>query len=104
MTFLGPDTRKRDAHESLIRSVVDFAREVRIHLRDAQVVFGSISQATSQIGFFRIQPWGFKQAVNIRFADVSVAAPVKHMGWTRHRAIATAQHAGLFASAREVEK
>jgi hypothetical protein len=92
---------KRDAHESTIRSVVDVAREVRVHLRDMQVIFGSVAaDARSEGGSFRLQPWGMKASIEIQFADVALAAPVKQMTWTQHRTIASAQQAGIFAAAR----
>jgi hypothetical protein len=105
MTLLANSAPKCDPHESLIRGVVDFAREVRIQLRDMQVIFGSITPAVrTQTGSFRIQPWGLKQSVEVRFMDVAVAATVRQMGWTQHRAIATAQQAGIFTNVRKVDK
>jgi hypothetical protein len=94
--------RKRDGHELLIRNVVDFAHEVRIHLHDAQVIFGSVSpDATAEAGSFRIRPWGLTESMAIAFDAVSLASPVKQMGWERHRAIAAAQQAGIFAGPRK---
>jgi hypothetical protein len=88
-------------HEASIRSVVDIAREVRIHLRDAQVIFGSIAPAARDMsGSFRIKPWGVNVPVEIRFTDVTVASPVKQMAWANHRAIAVAQQAGIFVNPR----
>ncbi len=96
------DARKRVGHESTIRNVVDFAHEVRIHLHDEQVIFGSCTAAANtEAGYFRIRPWGLTESKAIKFDDVSIASPVKHMGWERHRAIAAAQQAGIFASARK---
>jgi hypothetical protein len=92
-------------HEASIRSVVDIAREVRVHLQDTQVIFGSISPtAGHKSGSFRIKPWGVKLPIEIRFTDVTVASAVKQMGWAQHRAIAEAQQAGIFASARKGDK
>jgi len=97
--------RKRDAHESMIRNVVDFAREVRVHLHDAQVIFGSITPAVrAEADSFRLRPWGMQQSIQIQFADVSLATPVKQMGWEQHRAIASAQQAGVFTTARRITK
>ncbi|HEX9294326.1 MAG TPA: hypothetical protein VF881_00770 [Polyangiaceae bacterium] len=97
--------RKRVGHEQAIRSVVDFAREVRIHLNDAQVIFGSvICGRDGETRSFRIRPWGLADAMAIQFDDVSLASPVKQMGWDRHRAIAAAQQAGVFATARRATK
>jgi hypothetical protein len=98
MTNPIPILRKRDTREAMVRSVVDFAREVRVHLRDEQVIFGSIAQAAERCddGSFRIRPWGMKQSIEVRFADVTLATPVKQMGWEQHRAIARAQEAGVF--------
>jgi hypothetical protein len=107
-----------------IRNVIDFAHEVRIHLHDAQVIFGSVTRAANagakshpfgcstpsgvpqrlaaapagdgETGSFRIKPWGLATWMAIQFDDVSLAAPVKQMGWQRHRAIAAAQQAGIF--------
>jgi hypothetical protein len=53
--------KKRDGHEKTIRNVVEFAREVRIHLRDAQVIFGSVTAvdgAHDEDGSFSIRPLG----------------------------------------------
>ena len=99
--------KKRDGHEITIRNVVEFAREVRIHLRDAQVIFGSVTAATKandEAGSFSIRPWGLKESKAIRFDDISIATPVKQMGWKRHREIAAAQQAGVFASVRRAAK
>jgi hypothetical protein len=97
--------RKRDGHETTIRSVVDFAREVRIHLRDMQVIFGSVTENTDRgAGSFRIRPWGLTQSMDIPFDDVVLAATVKQMGWERHRAIAVAQQSGIFTNVRKMEK
>src|SRR5882724_8369614 len=99
---LQQEARKRVGHESTIRNVVDFAHEVRIHLHDEQVIFGSVAGiVNNETGSFRIRPWGLTESKAIRFDDVTIAAPVKHMGWERHRAIAAAQQAGIFASARK---
>jgi len=86
-----------------IRNVVEFAREVRIHLRDAQVIFGSVTAAArahDDDGSFLIRPWGLTESKAIRFDEISLASPVKQMGWKRHREIAAAQHAGVFALRR----
>jgi hypothetical protein len=101
MTHIFQSPRKRDGHEMTIRNVVDFAHEVRIHLHDAQVIFGSVTRATNgETGSFRIRPWGLASSMAIQFDDVSLAAPVKQMGWQRHRAIAAAQHAGIFTGTK----
>jgi hypothetical protein len=100
-----PTTKKRVGHESAIRNVVDFAHEIRIHLHDAQVIFGCVTARTgNETRTFRIRPWGMSESKEIKFDDVSIAASVKQMGWERHRAIAAAQHAGIFAPARRVAK
>ena len=89
----------------MIRSVVDFAREVRVHLHDAQVIFGSIMPADrAGVDSFRLRPWGMKQSIEIQFVDVTLATPVKQMGWEQHRAIATAQQAGVFTPVRRIAK
>jgi hypothetical protein len=94
--------RKRDGHELAIRNVVDFAHEVRIHLYDERVIFGSVAPAAlGETGTFRIRPWGISEARAIAFDDVSLASPVKQMGWERHRAIAVAQQAGIFGTVRK---
>lgn len=99
------NARKRDGHESMIRSVVDFAREVRIHLRDMQVIFGSVEEPTDRgTGSFRIRPWGHTETMNIQFDDVVLASTVKQMGWERHRAIAMAQQSGVFTNVRKIDK
>ena len=104
MPIITEQSHKRDPHEVVVRSVVDSAREVRIHLNDARVVFGSIKQAAEPcVGSFRILPWGVKQPIEVRFADVTLATPVKQMGWEQHRAIATAQQAGVFATVRRAK-
>jgi hypothetical protein len=105
MTPLALNEKKCAAHEASIRSVVDIAREVRIHLRDTQVIFGSITTAArDKSGSFRIRPWGLKSSLDILFTDVTVASPVKQMGWIQHRAIAEAQQAGIFTNPRKVDK
>jgi hypothetical protein len=106
MHNLSPILRKRDTHEADVRSVVDFAREVRLHLRHEKVLFGSIAEGASRSddGSFHIRPWGVKQSIAIRFDDVTLAAPVKQMGWEQHRAIARAQEAGVFAAVRRPVK
>ena len=94
--------RKRDGHELLIRNVVDFAHEVRIHLHDERVIFGSVAPAAlGETGSFRIRPWGVAEVRAISFDDVALASPVKQMGWERHRAIAVAQQAGIFGTVRK---
>jgi hypothetical protein len=95
---------KRDTHEATVRSVVDYAREVRVHLKNERVIFGSIKQAERCDGSFFILPWGMKQSLQVRFADVTLATPVKQMGWEQHRAIATAQQAGVFATVRRTAR
>jgi len=40
----------------------------------------------------------------IEFDDVTLASPVKQMGWDRHRAIAAEQRAGSFANGRKTTK
>jgi hypothetical protein len=100
-----PNTRKRDEHESAIRSVVDVAREVRIHLRDMQVIFGTVGESGERDpGSFRIRPWGVTRAIDIQFEDVILASTVKQMGWERHRAIAVAQQSGIFVNAGKTNK
>jgi hypothetical protein len=99
--------KKRDGHEMTIRNVVEFAREVRIHLRDAQVIFGSVTAAASAHDDDRsvlIRPWGLTESKAIRFDDISIASPVKQMGWKRHREIAAAQQAGVFVLSRRMPK
>jgi hypothetical protein len=99
--------KKRDDHEKTIRNVVEFAREVRVHLRDAQVIFGSVTAvegAQDDDGSFAIRPWGLAESKAIRFDDTCLASPVKQMDWKRHREIAAAQHAGVFALSRRVPK
>ena len=100
------NTRQRaDGHEALIRSVVDFAHEVRLQLHDERVIFGSVTSArNTEIGSFRIRPWGLTEMQTIKFGDVSVAAPVKHMVWERYRGIAGAQKAGIFTMARSSDR
>jgi len=105
MTDLLHNARKRDGHESMIRGIVDFAREVRIHLRDMQVIFGSVAErAGRETGSFRIRPWGMTESMDIPFADVVLASTVKQMGWERHRAISVAQQSGVFTMARKTNK
>src|SRR6266542_2139460 len=100
MTY-SPERARKHGQELTIRNVVDFAHEVRIHLHNAQVIFGSVTPTpNSETGSFRIRPWGVTESMAIPFDDVSLASPVKQMGWERHRAIATAQQAGIFATAR----
>ncbi|HKQ71228.1 MAG TPA: hypothetical protein VJT73_17915 [Polyangiaceae bacterium] len=103
MTDSLQNARKRGAHERTIRTVVDFANEVRIHLQNAQVIFGSVANVPkSENGSFCIRPWGLTSSMAIQFDDVSLAAPVKQMGWEKHRAIAAAQQAGIFSASTGV--
>lgn len=89
----------------MIRGVVDFAREVRIHLRDTQVIFGSVMGAAERgTTFFRLRPWGLTKTIDVPFDDVVLASTVKQMGWERHRAIAVAQQAGIFTNVRKITK
>jgi hypothetical protein len=104
MADSSPSPRTRDAHELMIRNVVDFAHEVRILLNDARVIFGSVGAEGSDKGSFRIRPWGLAESKVIQFDQVSLAAPVKQMAWERHRAIASAQQAGIFATGRKAAK
>jgi hypothetical protein len=98
MTGLLQSPQKDHRHEMAIRNVVDFAHEVRIHLNDSQIIFGSVMPfAAAEIGTFRIRPWGLPSPMAIRFDDVCRAVPVKQMAWLRHRSIAAAQLAGNFA-------
>lgn len=88
---------RRQKHEAMIRGVVDCAREVRLSLYDSRVIFGTLYGASPGAGrSFRIRPWGVSEGTMLRFEDVSVAAPVKQMGWQRHCAIAAAQRVGVF--------
>jgi hypothetical protein len=99
------NAKRRDLHETTIRSVVDFAREVRIHLRDMQVIFGSVTETAARgTGSFRLRPWGVPRSIDIPFDDVVLASTVKQMGWERHRAIAVAQQSGVFTSIRKIDK
>ena len=103
--LLQNNPRKRDEHESMIRGIVDFAREVRIHLRDMQVIFGTVAErAERDTGSFRIRPWGLTESMDIPFDDVVLASTVKEMGWERHRAIAAAQQSGVFTNNRKTGK
>jgi hypothetical protein len=105
MTDLLQNARKRDGHESMIREIVDFAREVRIHLRDEQVIFGTVAERTARGAIsFRIRPWGLTESMDIPFDDVVLASTVKQMGWERHRAIAVAQQSGVFTNSRKTIK
>jgi hypothetical protein len=97
--------RKLEGHESAIRGVVDFAREVRIHLRDMQVIFGSVMGAAERgSAVFRLRPWGVRTTIDVPYDHVVLASTVKQMGWEQHRAIASAQQAGIFTSVRKTTK
>jgi hypothetical protein len=90
-------TEKRTGHETIIRNVVDFAREVRILLLDSQVIYGSvIPDARALAGAFLIRPWGLNSVMTIRFDAVYRAAPVKQMDWQKQRTISAAQAARVF--------
>jgi hypothetical protein len=98
MTWSGRDTQKRGLHERIIRSVVDFANEVRLSMRNTEVIFGTVvSVPKGEAGSFHVRPWGLVASKAFHFDDVAVAVPVKRMGWARHRAITAAQRAGIFA-------
>jgi hypothetical protein len=95
------EARKRNGHEMTIRSVVDVAHEVRLHLHDEKVIFGSVTpKPGGEPGSFFIRPWGLSSSMAIQFGDVSLATPVKQMGWVRHRSIAAAQQAGIFTASK----
>ena len=84
----------RDAH---IRSVIGAAREVRLCLHDARVIFCSvISSSGSGADSFVVQPWGVVTQTTIKYDDVYRAASVTEMGWQRQKAISRAQLAGVF--------
>jgi hypothetical protein len=105
MTHSIQNERKRDAHEAMVRDIVDVAREVRVHLRDEQVIFGTVTPTErAEGGSFRIRPWGTKESIQIQFAAVALASAVKQMGWLQHRAIAAAQQAGIFTTSRRAVK
>ena len=82
------------------RGVLDLAREVRIHLHDARVIFGTIiSVANRDARHFSIRPWGLRLPMIINYDAVSHAVPVKLMVWKKQRDISAAQRTGDFSGA-----
>jgi hypothetical protein len=81
-----------------VRSVLEFAREVRVYLHNNEaVIVGSVvSGAGTPPDMFRILPWGTTSVVTIRLDEVLRAAPVHGMTWVRQRTICAAQGAGVF--------
>jgi hypothetical protein len=99
------DADKHREHETRIRSLVACAHEVRIHLHDARVVFGSVMvDHAVDTDAFVIRPWGRALPMTIRFDEVLRLAPVKQMDWQRQRTISSAQIAGVYTdSSRPAE-
>ncbi len=86
--------------EMAARGVLDLAREVRIHLHDARILFGTIvSVANRDARHFLIRPWGLRVPMAIDYEAVSHAVPVKLMVWKKQRDISAAQRAGDFSGA-----
>jgi len=80
-----------------LRNVLEFAREVRVCLRNATVIFGRTMPGTGPPDEYALLPWGTHSVVAIRLDDVTRAVPVHTMRWVRHRAICAAQRAGVFS-------
>ena len=72
-----------------MKNVVTFAREVRIRLRDARIIFASIVSA--QEDAFVVRPWGVPWTLTLRYAETSLVVPVRHMGWQAQQAICKSQ-------------
>jgi len=88
----------REKQDITIRNVLNFAHEVRVFMRDSQVIVGSmIVHEGAATGDFQIRPWGVRSPMTVRFDDVSHATPVRRMVWERQRRISVAQVAGVFA-------
>jgi hypothetical protein len=86
--------------EMAARGVLDLAREVRIHLHDARVIFGTIvSVVNRDARHFLIRPWGLRVPMTIGYDAVSHAVPVKLMVWKKQRDISAAQRTGDFSGA-----
>lgn len=86
-------------HDATVRNVVAFAHEVRVVLRDARVIVGSIIAATGDAtDAFEIRPWGLRSPMTLRFGEVARAVPVRRMLWARQRCISAAQTAGTFSA------
>src|SRR5258707_15063269 len=86
--------------EMAARGVLDLAREVRIHLHDARIIFGTIvSVANRDARHFLIRPWGLRLPMTITYDAVSHAVPVKLMVWKKQRDISAAQRTGDFSGA-----
>jgi hypothetical protein len=82
------------------RGVLDLAREVRIHLHDARIIFGTIvSVANRDARHFLIRPWGLRLPMTITYDAVTHAVPVKLMVWKKQRDISAAQRTGDFSGA-----
>ena len=85
------------AHIAAIRNVVEFASEVRVHLRDRKVVVGSIVLAKEPaLEVFEIRPWGLRSTMVVRLDDVLHATPVWRLQWADQQRISSAQRGGVF--------
>ena len=80
-------------HAASMRSVVTFAREVRIRLRDTRIIFASVVSAQDAIesDAFVVRPRGVPWTTTFRYADATLVAPVRHMGWQAQQAICRKQ-------------
>jgi hypothetical protein len=88
---------KHNEQDAAIRNVVGFAHEVRLHLHDSKVIFATVVPVgDGDSDAFLIRPWGLRSPMTVRYDQVYRAAPVKQMGWTKHRSISAAQLAGVF--------
>lgn len=87
-------------HEAVIRNVLVSAREVRIRLRGAGIVFASVvgTEGDDRESFV-VRPWGVPATRRYLFEDVAGATPVRRMGWLQQRAICASQAAELGAPA-----
>jgi hypothetical protein len=76
-----------------MHNVLAFAREVRIELRDARVIFASVVGAPLDPGAdrFVVHPWGVRAPMTLSFHDVARATPVQYMQWEQQRSICADQ-------------
>ena len=86
--------------EMAARGVIDLAREVRVHLHDTRIIFGTIvSVPNRDVRHFSIRPWGLRVPMTITYDAVSHAVPVKLMVWRKQQDISAAQRTGDFSGA-----
>ena len=81
-----------------MRTVITFAREVRIRLRNAGVIFATvIAPASTNDESYVVRPWGVTWTTTYFYANVARVAPVRRMKWETQRAICAMQSVAFSA-------